>query len=310
MIPAQNIVAWGNAVPWADQRQVEQDLIIGRALVDIFSDEVLRDALRIRGGTALNKLHFPAPLRYSEDIDLVRTSAGPIGSILDRLRVILEPWLGRAQFDQSPVAPKFRFRVEAEDGSGVPIRLKIEINTREIQAFDGSASLPLEIENPWFSGKADISAFSREEMLATKLRALLQRDKGRDLYDLAHALEVFEDLNVDRIIEIFARYLGLSGQTISRAQAQERMFAKLANPRFLLDIRPLLPAAQAEALTEESTAASFRRVFTILVDRLPGEPWGRMPVMKERFGFHGDKGADRHACCSGHCHRYARKAGS
>ena len=283
MIPAQNIVAWGNAVPWADQRQVEQDLIIGRALVDIFSDEVLRDALRIRGGTALNKLHFPAPLRYSEDFDLVRTSAGPIGSILDRLRVILEPWLGRAQFDQSPVAPKFRFRVEAEDGSGVPIRLKIEINTREIQAFDGSASLPLEIENPWFSGKADISVFSREEMLATKLRALLQRDKGRDLYDLAHALEVFEDLNVDRIIEMFARYLGLSGQTISRAQAQERMFAKLANPRFLLDIRPLLPAAQAEALTEESTAASFRRVFTILVDRLPGEPWGRMPVMKERF---------------------------
>ena len=283
MIPAQNIVAWGNAVPWADQRQVEQDLIIGRALVDIFSDEVLRDALRIRGGTALNKLHFPAPLRYSEDIDLVRTSAGPIGSILDRLRVILEPWLGRAQFDQSPVAPKFRFRVEAEDGSGVPIRLKIEINTREIQAFDGSASLPLEIENPWFSGKADISTFSREEMLATKLRALLQRDKGRDLYDLAHALEVFEDLNVDRIIEMFARYLGLSGQTISRAQAQERMFAKLANPRFLFDIRPLLPAAQAEALTEESTAASFRRVFTILVDRLPGEPWGRMPVIKERF---------------------------
>ncbi len=283
MIPAQNIVAWGNAVPWADQRQVEQDLIIGRAVVDIFSDEVLRDALRIRGGTALNKLHFPAPLRYSEDIDLVRTSAGPIGSILDRLRVILEPWLGRAQFDQSPVAPKFRFRVEAEDGSGVPIRLKIEINTREIQAFDGSASLPLEIENPWFSGKADISTFSREEMLATKLRALLQRDKGRDLYDLAHALEVFEDLNVDRIIEMFARYLGLSGQTISRAQAQERMFAKLANPRFLFDIRPLLPAAQAEALTEESTAASFRRVFTILVDRLPGEPWGRMPVIKERF---------------------------
>ena len=283
MIPAQNIVAWGNAVPWADQRQVEQDLIIGRALVDIFSDEMLRDALRIRGGTGLNKLHFPAPLRYSEDIDLVRTSAGPIGSILDRLRVILEPWLGRAQFDQSPVAPKFRFRVEAEDGSGVPIRLKIEINTREIQAFDGSALLPLEIENPWFSGKADISTFSREEMLATKLRALLQRDKGRDLYDLAHALEVFEDLNVDRIIEMFARYLGLSGQTISRAQAQERMFAKLANPRFLLDIRPLLPAAQAEALTEESTAASFRRVFTILVDRLPGEPWGRMPVIKERF---------------------------
>ena len=285
MIPAQNIVDWGNVVPWADQRQVEQDLIISRALVEIFSDAMLRDELRFRGGTALNKLHFPASLRYSEDIDLVRTSAGPIGPILDQLRVVLEPWLGRAQFDQSPVAPKFRFRVDAEDGSGVPIRLKIEINTREIEAFDVPAELPLRVANPWFSGEASIPTYSREEMLATKLRALLQRDKGRDLYDLAHALEVFEGLDADRIVAMFGRYLDLSGQAISRAQAQERMFAKLANPRFLLDMRPLLRADQVEALTEESTVESFRRVFTILVDRLPGEPWGRTPAMKERFGI-------------------------
>ena len=67
MIPAQNIVAWGNVVPWSDQRQVEQDLIIGRALVEIFSDDMLYAAVRVRGGTALNKLHFPKPMRYSED---------------------------------------------------------------------------------------------------------------------------------------------------------------------------------------------------------------------------------------------------
>ena len=119
MIPAQNIVAWSNLVPWTDARQVEQDLIISRAVVEIFSDPILREALRFRGGTALNKLHFPAPLRYSEDIDLVRTSHGPIGPVLDQLRVVLEPWLGRARFEQSPVAPKLRFRVEAEDASGV-----------------------------------------------------------------------------------------------------------------------------------------------------------------------------------------------
>ena len=285
MIPVQNVVAWGAVVPWSDQRQVEQDLIIGRALVEIFSDDMLRDALRIRGGTALNKLHFPKPMRYSEDIDLVRTSGGPIGPILDRLRVVLEPWLGRARFDQSPVAPKFRFRVDAEDGSGVPIRLKVEINTRESQAFDGPASLPLKIDNPWFSGESSISTFSCEEMLATKLRAMLQRDQGRDLYDLAHALDVFQNLDIARTVEMFGRYLDLSGQTISRAQAQERMLAKLANPRFLLDVRPLLPAAQAEALTEETTADSFRRVFAILIDRLPGEPWGRTQAMKERFGI-------------------------
>ena len=285
MIPVQNIVAWGNFAPWGEPRQVEQDLIISRALVEIFSDDMLREALRIRGGTALSKLHFPRPVRYSEDIDLVRTSAGPIGPILDELRAVLEPWLGRARFDQSPVAPKFRFRVDAEDGSGVPIRLKVEINTREIRAFDDPVSLPLKIENPWFAGEAPISTFSREEMLATKLRALLQRNQGRDLYDLAHALEVFENLDIARMVEMFGRYLDLSGQNISRAQAQERMFAKLANPRLLLDVRPLLPAAQAEALTEEATADWFRRVFTILVDRLPGEPWGRTQAVKERFGI-------------------------
>ena len=214
MIPAQNIVAWSNLVPWTDARQVEQDLIISRAVVEIFSDPILREALRFRGGTALNKLHFPAPLRYSEDIDLVRTSHGPIGPVLDQLRVVLEPWLGRARFEQSPVAPKLRFRVEAEDASGVPIRLKIEINTREAEAFDAPAALPLEVANPWFSGRAVLSTFSREEMLATKLRALLQRDRGRDLYDLAHALEVFEVLDVARIVEMFGRYLALSGQSI------------------------------------------------------------------------------------------------
>lgn len=283
MIPSQNIVAWSNVVPWADQRQVEQDLIISRALIDIFNDEMLGTELRFRGGTALNKLHFPKPLRYSEDIDLVRTSSGPIGPILDQLRVVLEPWLGRANFDQSPVAPKFRFRVEAEDGSGVPIRLKVEINTREIEAFDPPQSLALRVDNPWFSGEAEITTFSREEMLATKLRALLQRDKGRDLYDLSHALEAFDALNVERVAALFGQYLGLAGQSISRAQAEERMFAKLANPRLLTDMKPLLPLEQAEGLSEKATRHAFARVFEEMIVKIAGDPWIRTSEMKERF---------------------------
>ena len=90
MIPSQNIIAWANVAPWAEPRQVEQDLIISRSLVEMFSDPILRDALRFRGGTALNKLHLHTPLRYSEDIDLVRTSKGLIGPIIDRLPG--DPW--------------------------------------------------------------------------------------------------------------------------------------------------------------------------------------------------------------------------
>ncbi|MDE0419274.1 MAG: nucleotidyl transferase AbiEii/AbiGii toxin family protein [Gammaproteobacteria bacterium] len=285
MIPSQNIVAWANVVPWVEPRQVEQDLIISRVVVELFSDRRLRDALRFRGGTALNKLHLPSPLRYSEDIDLVRTSKGPIGPVVDRLRATLEPWLGAAQFAQGPVAPKLRFRADPEDGSGVPIRLKIEINTREIEAFDPPVARRFEVTNPWFAGKADIPTFSPEEMLATKLRALLQRNKGRDLYDLAEGLAVLEPLDVGRVVEIFRRYMDSSGLTISRAQAQERMFGKLARPQLWLDIRPLLPAHRAVTHTAATQAESFRRVFTDLIDRLPGDPWARTEAMKTRFGI-------------------------
>ena len=108
MIPEVNITAWSLTAPWAEPRQVEQDLIVSRALVEIFNHDLLGAELRFRGGTALNKIVFPEPLRYLEDIDLVRTSAGPIGPILNALKDVLEPWLGRGNFASSRVAQKAR----------------------------------------------------------------------------------------------------------------------------------------------------------------------------------------------------------
>ncbi len=286
MIPALNIVAWGRTVPWVEQRQVEQDLIISRALVELFNDPFLREQLRFRGGTALNKLHFPKPLRYSEDIDLTRTNAGPIGPVLDRARQVLEPWMGRAQFDQSKIAPKLRFRVPAEDQtSTTPIRIKLEIHTRERIAYDPPTFIPFEVRNPWFTGAADIATFSKEEILATKLRALLQRDKGRDLLDLAHAKAVFTDLDVPRVVACFGQYLDASGDAISRAQAEERMFAKLESPDFLADVRPLLAASEAENFNDGAARATFGAVFLTFVKLIAGRPWARTPEMAEQFGL-------------------------
>jgi predicted nucleotidyltransferase component of viral defense system len=285
MIPQDYITAWNNVVPWASQRQVEQDLIISRALVVLFSDPFLRGELRFRGGTALNKLHFPAPLRYSEDIDLVRTTAGPIRPILDRAHDVLDPWLGKPRFDQSPVAPKLRYSVEAEDRTlPGPIKLKIEINTREREAYDPPTEIPFGVENPWFTGQAGIPTFSREEMLATKLRALLQRNKGRDLFDLDHALTVFEGLNAARVVECFLLYLEKAEMAISRAEAQQRMFQKLVNPAFFIDMRPLLSTDRAKTLTDETLKAAFARVMTELIDRIPGDEWAKAGEMRERFG--------------------------
>lgn len=283
MIPAQNIIAWSHLAPWADQRQIEQDLIISRALVDLYSDPFLSQELRFRGGTALNKLHFPQPLRYSEDIDLVRTSHGGVGPILDRMREVLEPWLGQAQFVQSQIAPKLKFRVDAEDGSDAPIRLKVEINTREIEAFDTPITMPFRVENPWFTGQADIATFSNEELLATKLRALLQRDKGRDLYDLAHALEVFKDLNVEKVVVLLGKYLAATGLEITRAQAQERMLSKLARGNLINDMTPLLTPDQADTITDQTTQNAFLIIFYRLIEHFPGEDWAKLEGVWARF---------------------------
>lgn len=275
MIPETNITAWSQTAPWGEPRQVEQDLIISRALVEIFNHELLGSTLRFRGGTALNKIIFPQPLRYSEDIDLVRTEASPIGPVLDALREVLEPWLGHANFAASPVAPKLRFRVPSEDDPEVQIRLKVEINTAEIEAFDAPAAIAYSVDNPWFNGATTIATFSPEELMATKLRALLQRDKGRDLFDLDHALATFPDLDIDRVVGMFGRYLDLRNQTISRAEAEQRMLAKFARPDLLEDMRPLLPPTLADRLDGAAGRTTFLRVFNGFIERLPGQRWAR-----------------------------------
>ena len=241
--------------------------------------------LRFRGGTALNKLHFPKPYRYSEDIDLVRTTRGPIGPLLDHIRPALEPWLGAARYQGKEMLARLGFRLQAESGSEFPLKLKIEINTVEVEAFDPPLEIPFHMDNPWFSGAAQIPTYSPEEMLATKLRALLQRDKGRDLFDLAHGLEVFENLDVGRIIACFNFYHHRAGLSLSRAEAESRMFAKLRKPTFMQDMRFLLPSAEVENLTDEAIKSAFTQVFVGLVSRLPGERWVQTEEYAEKFGI-------------------------
>jgi predicted nucleotidyltransferase component of viral defense system len=79
LIPNSHLIAWATEAPWSASRQIEQDLIISRTLWDLFSAPKLQGKIAFRGGTAINKLLFKRPLRYSEDIDLVQLTAEPIG---------------------------------------------------------------------------------------------------------------------------------------------------------------------------------------------------------------------------------------
>ena len=66
--------------------------------------------------------------------------------------------------------------------------------------------------------------------------------------------------------------------------AEERMFAKLKNPGFLADMRPLLATEQAEQLTEDAMKTAFAEVFQRFVVQLQGDPWALSEAMKERYG--------------------------
>jgi predicted nucleotidyltransferase component of viral defense system len=260
-------------------RQVEQDLIIARALVHLFNDQFLGEQLRFRGGTALNKLHFPRPLRYSEDIDLTRTKDGPSKPVWDRVHDLLDPWLGAPVYFRSGVAPALRYKVAAEDGTGV-IQLKIEINEAEIEAIDPPRALHFQVNNAWFSGSAEIPTFSTEEILATKLRALLQRDKGRDLVDLAHALEVFPHLSTERTVGIFTEYV--KKRPIQRWEAEKRMLEKLERRGFLSDVHPLLTADESGRFDDAAGIRAFCMVFEALIIKIPGKTWKTTPSLLKK----------------------------
>lgn len=267
MIPRANITAWRARAPWPTDAQVEQDLVLSRALVELYGNASVARAVAFRGGTALHKLFFSQPGRYSEDIDLVQIGAGPIGPILNAIRASLDPWLGEPKRKQSQGRVTLLYRFETTTRPVQPMRLKVEINTREHFAVLGVHHHRFVVESPWFSGKADIVTYRIEEMLGTKLRALYQRKKGRDLYDLWLALTSLE-VDDEKVIACFRHYLEHDGLAVSRAEFEENLNGKLRNRSFLADISPLLPTGVTYKIADAGELVGRR-----LIAKLQGDPW-------------------------------------
>ena len=267
MIPRDYITAWRAEAPWVEDFHVEQDLVISRALVAIFSHPLLREALAFRGGTALYKLHLRPAARYSEDIDLVQTRAEPAGPAMDALREVFDPWLGKPQWKQSDGRVTFAYRFESEDTPPIRLRLKVEINTREHFTVYGLTKVPFAVSSRWFEGKCEISSYELDELLGTKMRALYQRKAGRDLFDLARALEN-PAADPARIVAAFSEYMGRDGHRVTRLEFEKNMAEKLLDPQFVADISPLLSVGFNWDI---KSAASL--VLSHLIERLPGDPW-------------------------------------
>lgn len=244
---------------------VEQDLIISRVLTELFSDTGISRQLIFRGGTALHKLFFNGPMRYSEDIDLVQREAGPIGPVFNRVRKLLEGWMGVPQRKQGPGLATMTFRLQSEDSPPQPLRVKVEINTREhFQALPLQMK-PFAVFCRWFDGAAVLPVYDLHELLATKLRALYQRRKGRDLFDLASALRTHA-CDPSLIVSVFERYMGAEGHRITRDEYRENLAIKMKHPGFTSDCTPLLrPGIKFDLLADQAL------VDRLLLARLEGD---------------------------------------
>ncbi|MCC6811254.1 MAG: nucleotidyl transferase AbiEii/AbiGii toxin family protein [Deltaproteobacteria bacterium] len=262
MIAQDYITEWREHAPWVSDAQVEQDLVISRALVEIFGCPAGK-RLAFRGGTALFKLHLRPAARYSEDIDLVQIVAEPIGETFDAINAVLEPWLGSPKRERKEGRMNLLYRFKSQDAPAKPMRLKIEINSREHFTELGHEEQHFDMRSRWWSGSAKITTFAMDEMLGTKLRALYQRRKGRDLFDLWYALAK-GGASAERVVKCFDRYMREGGHQVSRAEFEANLARKLVDPLFRADMTPLL---RREATWDIDKAAELVREQ--IISRLP-----------------------------------------
>lgn len=237
MIAQNHVVEWKQHAPWRTLAMIEQDLIISKALVCLYNEPKIKECLVFRGGTALNKLFIKPPARYSEDIDFVQKKPEPIGDSMSAIRKVLDPWLGEPKRKITERGVKLIYKFT--DIKELPAKLKIEINTTEhFQVLD-LYQIPFAVNSSWFTGDCIIETYQIEELMATKLRALYQRRKGRNLFDV-WLVSIRNLIDIPKMIDIFDKYCKQDKRIISREIFLENMNLKRSSKDFRTDMNVLL----------------------------------------------------------------------
>lgn len=263
MLPRRYIEEWKKYAPWSEDGQVEQDLIIEKALLQIFSYTFLKERLAFRGGTALHKIFLKPQARYSEDIDLVQIKPEPIKDTISALRKQLS-FLGKPLIKQKANNNTMIYRFESEIPPVINLRLKVEINCREHFTVLGHKEVEYSVESSWANGSCKIISYEKEEMLGTKLRALYQRKKGRDLFDLYYAINNLE-LDIKKLLLCYQEYMAFSvdKKTPTQKQFLLNMEEKLTDPDFAGDIYALLKPG-----VNYDQNKAFELIKTVLIEKM------------------------------------------
>jgi predicted nucleotidyltransferase component of viral defense system len=208
-------------------------MLLSKAICDIFNNEKLAGELILRGGTALNKLILGKAYRYSEDLDFVRTNPGGIGDVMKELTTLGKS-AGYTVKTKITKYPKVFWLGKAQ--TGFDLKLKIEINTYERSPMLPIVTIGHSIQSDWYASETDAMVFQNEEIAATKIRALYQRSKGRDLFDF-WLLNDEVSVDPELVRNVFTTYRpdGFTGK-----KAIDNLLLKLQDAGFRSDIDNLI----------------------------------------------------------------------
>lgn len=255
----RDVFAHQAAVPWPSQRQVEQDLLLCRAMAALFNDRFLHTQIAMRGGTLLHKVHLAPPARYSEDIDLVVFGDRPEDHIRKALRRVLRDVLGNPKVSvwgaiglaiRNTVKPsrvlRMTYSVPSIIAPGTSVEIVVEANVTERTPHRPILEIPFEFPFRDMPVRTRINGYDIHEMLGTKMRALFQRKRGRDLFDLYWALTLANPpVDPAAVIESFQHYLRQEGSVAARGEFVGILESHLADGGFCSDMDQLLRVGAA-----------------------------------------------------------------
>jgi predicted nucleotidyltransferase component of viral defense system len=253
-ITRQDILFHQSIVPWSAQYQVEQDLLLCRAMVALFDDSFLSSQIAMRGGTLLHKVHLAPAARYSEDIDLVVVGSRPAEHIRRAVRRVLADVLGKPKTSvldtialamRNTVKPsrvlRMTYAVRSIIEPSRSLDIVVEANVTERQSHRSVVETPFDFPFRGETVQAKIKGYDIHEMLGTKMRAMLQRRRGRDLFDLYWAL-IKSESTIDpfAVIDSFQHYMKQEGTRVHRTEFIGILEEHLKDRGFCSDTESLL----------------------------------------------------------------------
>lgn len=264
MISTRELAAWRAHAPWSSDLMVEQDFLLSQVVAAIFDDDFLRGQVAMRGGTVLHKGHLAPASRYSEDIDLVLVGDRPASHIKKALARVVRPLLGepsesvltdiqltvRNLVSRSKII-RTSYTYDPASREAALAQLKIEVNINEKRNLYPLVFIDIDVpDGQGGIRRLPVVSYDLDEMLGTKLRALLQREHGRDLFDLWRAWESScapgAQVVVDpvRVGAAFRFYMEQEGSSFNAAAVRDELERRMRSRKFVSDMDGFLRHGQ------------------------------------------------------------------